>query len=71
MMRALFAVGSYGVNEDDLRSSNRYVAFPSLEALDAGFRPVEVVPEPATAGILAISVLLIAGYRRIRKSYGL
>jgi len=29
-----------------------------------GFRTVEVVPEPATAGMLAISGLLIAAYRR-------
>ena len=31
---------------------------------------VQVVPEPATAGMLALSGLLIAAYRRIRKSYG-
>lgn len=29
------------------------------------------VPEPATVGLLVISGLLIAGCRRIRKSYGL
>ena len=30
----------------------------------------DAVPEPATAGMLALSALLIAAYRRIRKSYG-
>ncbi len=31
---------------------------------------IAAVPEPATAGMLAMSGLLIAAYRRIRKSYG-
>jgi len=31
---------------------------------------MEVVPEPATVGMLALSGLLITAYRRIRKSYG-
>ncbi len=44
----------------------------SNEDYRVGFRPVEldVVPEPATAGLLMISGLLIAGYRRIQKYYG-
>lgn len=29
-----------------------------------------MVPEPATAGLLVVSGLMIAGYRRIRKAYG-
>jgi len=62
--------GSCFIGEDYLRSSLRIGNIPSGESTDVGFRPVEVVPEPATVGMLAISGLLIATYRRIRKSYG-
>lgn len=63
--------GSYGSSETLLRSSFRFDGAPSTESVSVGVRPVEVVPEPATMGLLAISGLVIAGYRRIRKSYGL
>ncbi len=63
--------GYYYSPVDGLRSWSRTDWLgPSVETGAMGFRPVEVVPEPATAGLLAISGLLIAGYRRIRKSYG-
>ncbi len=62
--------GSCNASESLLRSSYRDGTGPSNEGIYVGFRPVEVVPEPATAGMLAISGLLIAAYRRIRKSYG-
>jgi len=41
-------------SEPYLRSSNRYVGNPSGGVGVVGFRPVEVVPEPATALLLAI-----------------
>jgi len=63
--------GSYYYPGTFLRSSSRYGSDPSIENNLAGFRPVEVVPEPATMGLLAISGLVIAGYRRIRKHYSL
>ena len=63
--------GSYDVYELYLRSSSRYAYAPSSEADSVGFRLVGVVPEPATAGMLAISGLLIAGYRRFKKHYSL
>ncbi len=62
--------GSYIGSELYLRSANRNGNNPSSEGYNVGFRPVEVVPEPATAGMLVLSGLLIAAYRRIRKSYG-
>ena len=46
--------GSFNVNVNYLRSSGRHVNDPSDETADVGFRPVEVVPEPATALLLAI-----------------
>ncbi len=57
MMGSSYRVDSYDASNEDYR---------------VGFRPVEldVVPEPATAGLLMISGLLIAGYRRIQKYYG-
>jgi len=42
---------------------------PTQQSDYIGFR-VAVVPEPATAGMFALSGLLIAGYRRIRNAYG-
>jgi hypothetical protein len=49
--------GSYYYDESFLRSSHgnaRAGLDPSSEIADFGFRPVEVVPEPATMGLLAI-----------------
>jgi hypothetical protein len=40
----------------------------SLSLADTGFA---AVPEPATAGLLAISSLILVGIRRIQKSYGI
>ncbi len=66
--------GGFAAHEDDFDSSGRSPLWvsPSYTDSSIGFRPVEVdvVPEPATAGLLAISGLVIVGYRRIRKSYG-
>ncbi len=57
--------GSYYDYEILLRSSGYIDGYdPSFEFYGVGFRPVEVVPEPATTGLFAISGLLIAGYRR-------
>jgi len=58
--------GSCFLNETYLRSSNRFDNSPSNEYKDVGFRPVEVVPEPATAGLLGISALVLYGLRRIK-----
>lgn len=63
--------GSYDHNEYDLRSSERYDYDPSNEDISVGFRYVKVVPEPGTLGLLGISGLIIACYRRIRKHYSL
>ena len=46
--------GRYLSNESALRSSYRSGTNPSGEIGSVGFRPVEVVPEPATALLLAI-----------------
>jgi formylglycine-generating enzyme required for sulfatase activity len=59
--------GSFGNSEDFLRSSHRHDSYgPSLEFNALGVRVV-AVPEPATMGLLAISGLVIAGHRRVRK----
>jgi hypothetical protein len=64
--------GGYGSAASSLGSSGRaHDLGPTDEYGDVGFRTVEVVPEPATMGLLAISGLVIAGYRRIRKHYSL
>ncbi len=62
--------GGFYSSEFFLRSSLRNDEAPSIESASVGFRTVEVVPEPATAGMLALSGLLITAYRRIRKNYG-
>ena len=57
--------GGYGLSETYLRSSSRFDAYnPSYENYDVGFRPVEVVPEPATALSLVLGGLVVTGYRR-------
>ena len=63
--------GGYFNAETYLRSSDRVVLNPSSVYNVVGFRPVEVVPEPATALSLVLGGLVVAGYRRIRKNYGL
>ena len=50
----VFRGGSYFSIEAYLRSSHRDGSDPSGEYVHVGFRPVEVVPEPATALLLAI-----------------
>jgi formylglycine-generating enzyme required for sulfatase activity len=62
--------GSFGSNESYLRSSYRYGFDPSNENYSVGFRVV-AVPEPATALSLVLGGLVVTGYRRIRKAYGL
>jgi formylglycine-generating enzyme required for sulfatase activity len=64
--------GSFIDNEvNGLRSSNRYISYdPSLENHSIGFRVV-AIPEPATALSLVLGGLVVTGYRRLRKSYGL
>jgi len=56
--------GSCYGSEADLRSSSRNVINPSSELFFVGFRPVEVVPEPATALSLVLGGLVVTGYRR-------
>jgi len=63
--------GSFNYYETNLRSSYRGEYTPSSEWNSIGFRVVEVVPEPATALSLMLGGVVVAGYRRIRKSYGL
>ncbi len=62
--------GSCGSSEDSLRSSSRGSNDPSDEDYGIGFRVV-AVPEPATALSLVLGGLVVTGYRRIRKAYGL
>ncbi len=62
--------GSYGNSENNLRSSVRSGYGPSSETDGVGFRVV-AVPEPATALSLVLGGLVVTGYRRIRKAYGL
>jgi sulfatase modifying factor 1 len=61
--------GSYDP-EYELRSSTRGYYVPSDEYYTIGFRVV-AIPEPATALSLVLGGLVVTGYRRIRKSYGL
>ena len=42
----------------------------TLDSTNYGSISVEAVPEPATAGLLGISALVLYGIRRIKKSYG-
>ena len=58
--------GCYNTSSSLLRSSFPYDALvPSSEAGVLGLRPVEVVPEPATALSLVLGGLVVAGYRRL------
>jgi len=60
----VFRGGSYGSNETILRSSYRYDYDPSSESYRVGFRPVEVVPEPATIGMVGLVGALALLIRR-------
>jgi hypothetical protein len=62
--------GCFGNSEDYLRSSYRDGSSPSVEFTLIGFRVV-AIPEPATALSLVLGGLVVTGYRRIRKAYGL
>jgi len=62
--------GSCTDSEVDLRSSVRSYGLPASEYDGIGFRVV-AIPEPATALSLVLGGLVVTGYRRIRKSYGL
>ncbi len=62
--------GSYGSGESALRSSFRGGSDPASEGYGLGFRVV-AIPEPATALSLVLGGLVVTGYRRLRKSYGL
>jgi formylglycine-generating enzyme len=62
--------GCFFNNEVNLSSSGRAVGGPSYENHDAGFRVV-AIPEPATALSLVLGGLVVTGYRRLRKEYGL
>lgn len=53
-----------------LRSSYRISGDPSNESDNVGFRVV-AIPEPATALSLVLGGMVVTGYRRLRKSYGL
>jgi formylglycine-generating enzyme required for sulfatase activity len=66
----VFRGGSYIDYADALRSSYRYGSDPASEICNVGFRVV-AVPEPATALSLVLGGLVVTGYRRIRKAYGL
>ena len=63
--------GSYGASEANLRSSNRGGGSPSAEVIVVGFRPVEVVPEPATMGLLVIGGAIVFLSRLKRRFYSL
>ncbi len=52
--------------EYNLRSSYRFGVAPSNGRESVGFRPVEVIPEPATAGLLGISAIVFYAIRRIK-----
>jgi len=51
--------GSFDNSESFLRSSPRFDFDPSNEYDSVGFRPVEVVPEPATMGLLGIGGAIV------------
>jgi len=56
--------GSYVSDETYLSSSHRYDYNLLYESTNVGFRPVEVVPEPATMGLLGIGALVTLLFRR-------
>jgi len=60
--------GSYGVSETYLRSSARIDYTPSNEGLGTGFRPVEVVPEPASAMMLLFGAGVGMIIHRLRRT---
>lgn len=62
--------GSCLNGEVGLRSSNRNINDPSAVSTRFGLRVV-AIPEPATALSLVLGGLIITGYRRLRKNYGL
>jgi len=62
--------GSFNYLESTLRSSYRGLINPTDEYDFFGFRVV-AIPEPATALSLVLGGLVVTGYRRLRKSYGL
>lgn len=62
--------GGFNASEINLRSSVRLSYTPADEFNNIGFRVV-AVPEPATALSLVLGGLVVTGYRRIRKTYGL
>ena len=63
--------GSCYTGEYNLRSSTRRGSNPSVEAISVGFRPVEVVPEPATMGLLGIGAAIVFLSRLKRRFYSL
>ena len=65
----VFRGGSYSELEGSLLSSYSASGPPANEYNNIGFRVV-AIPEPATATMLALSGLIITGYRRLRKNYG-
>ena len=60
--------GSCGSSESSLRSSSRYDYGPSAQTFDVGFRPVEVVPEPATVLLFGIGGIGAWILRRNKKT---
>jgi len=63
--------GCYDVTEASLRSSRAIDYGPSNENRAVGFRPVEVVPEPATMGLLVIGGAIVFLSRLKRRFYSL
>jgi len=68
--RGVLRGGSFNYLESTLRSSYRGLINPTDEYDFFGFRVV-AIPEPATALSLVLGGLVVTGYRRLRKSYGL
>jgi len=60
----VFRGGSYLTPEGAMSPSVRVLGGSTAESGDVGFRVVGVVPEPATAGLLGISALVILVIRR-------
>ncbi len=58
--------GDYNDYLEDVRSSGRFETGALLSSHSMGIRPVEVVPEPATAGLLGISAIVFYAIRRIK-----